>query len=69
MSSLIGTLVRPSLLGVFLLGLAGIGLLGCVARQENRRAVAEAPAMATPPIPPIDAAAPAKTETATFAMG
>lgn len=64
--------LRPVILGACALSLVLLGLLGCAPMPEGRLAVAETQPTARPTasaIPPLDAAAPSKTETATFAMG
>lgn len=60
--------LRSVILGACTLSLVLLGLLGCIPMPEGRPAVAEAEPTAHH-VPPLDAAAPTKTETATFAMG
>ncbi len=47
----------------------GLGVLGVLNLSRKRSATAMASSVQETEIPPIDAAVPAKTETATFALG
>ena len=44
-------------------------VLGCSSREGEPVTILKAPALMAGTVPPIDAAAPAKVETATFAVG
>ena len=46
-----------------------VAALGCLSKEGEPVSTLNAPALMASSIPPIDAAAPAKIETATFAVG
>ena len=60
---------RPVLLGIILIGVILVGILPSCAKENTKVNFEEYGVIPNPSIPPIDAAAPAKTETATYAMG
>ena len=60
---------RLVLLGAILIGVILAGILPGCAKENTMVNFAEDDVIPNPSIPPIDAAAPVKTETATFALG
>ena len=56
------------LIGVLFVGLAGLVNFIVAAREKNT-GDNSANVISSAPVPPIDSAAPARTETATFALG
>ena len=60
---------RPALLGAMLIGVILAGILPGCAKESTMVNFAEDGVTPNPSIPPIDAVSPAKTETASFALG
>jgi len=54
---------------VLLIGLGGVSLRRHLTRERNTMAITTAADVLATSVPPIDAAAPTHTETATFALG